>query len=189
MEYFVRMKNHFVLLTFIFLAISAVAHASTPLDYDLAKKAVGLAGQVDAYGVYCEKPTSFGDDFIKRFKDSKLEKARIQELSAIIGEAKKTTLTNLKSDKKSCKDLEFMMKQYDLMRSLKLSVYELNGVDPATVKDDIPALELLLPPKSGQSLTASDFPLEEDEAVSDIPMEAAPEAMPEKTTEKTQKEK
>ena len=134
----------FVFITILFL-FTMPAHATTPLNYDLAKRAVTLSASVDAYGAYCEKPSKLGDEYIQRFEDVKLPKEKLKELKGLQKDNFDTTLAYLKLEKKTCKDVNLLLKRLEIMRSLKDVSYELNGVDPKTVKDNIPPLELLMP--------------------------------------------
>jgi hypothetical protein len=127
------------------MIVPVSALAATPLNYDLAKKAIELSGTVDAYGTYCEKPTTFADDFMKRFKDTKLNQVKVKELESIQKKNYDTSLSGLKKEKKDCKDINLLLKRLEIMRALKDVSYELNGIDPSTVKDNIPSLEVLAP--------------------------------------------
>ena len=145
------------ILSFIFcfsiLLFPSLLRAQEVLDdFALKKKAVVYAAQADAYGAHCQKESDLAQGFIVRFREEKaLTKAQDDDLSKVSLDNKNETISNLNKMGADCKDIEFMLKRLEIMRMLKDVSYLLNGVAPEDIpKDNIPALDELMPPKIEQ---------------------------------------
>lgn len=125
--------------------------ADQPNDYDLMKKAVAYSAKADAYNVYCDKDSNLALRFIDKFVEKRnISEEHQAELHAINDSELKAIKDELQEEKPTCKNLDFMMKRFQVMRELKDVSYLLNGIDPKTAEDpDIPNIEDLLP-KSAQ---------------------------------------
>ncbi len=144
------MKLFFIPVLLFVLSAAPVFAEEVTSGFALKEKAVAYAAQVDAYGLYCEKEATLADHFLTRFREGKvLTVAQDKRLVAVRDKNKNDTSLKLKADAKECDDLEFMLKKLEIMRGLKDVSYLLNGVAQEDIpKDNIPALEALLPPKT-----------------------------------------
>lgn len=141
---------------------AARAAESKPLDYTLAKDAISLSSQTDAYNMHCKKETKLAKNFIKKFTEKGLAKDKVEELETIHKKAYGLTEEKLKKENPDCKNVDFLLAQLEVMRALKETSYRLNGIDPATVPnqlDSIPDIDLLLPKdKQGERVDPSGNP-------------------------------
>tara|TARA_R110001592_G_scaffold20926_22_gene84846 strand:- start:2338 stop:2889 length:552 start_codon:yes stop_codon:yes gene_type:complete len=161
-EYDVPMKKILTLLYLVALFLPAAAHAKVDVhadEFGLMKQAVELSAKADVYNAYCNKSSSFADDFIEKFEEAKgLGKGKVTTLRNLQAKSAKETAEALKSKNAQCKDLEFMMQRLEVMRDLKDVSYLLNGVDPSTLPQlDMPDIKALLPPKSDPSLIGQEL--------------------------------
>lgn len=131
-----------------FIPSMALASASAD-DFDLMKQAIMHSAKADAYSKHCEKESALAQGFLIKFKEKRdLSLEQSEELARINEEYSKSALAEITAIESGCKNLDFMMKRFQVMRDLKDVSYRLNGVDPKTVADpDIPDLEALLPPR------------------------------------------
>ncbi len=136
------------LLILMFMPVAAYANADVS-DFELMRQAVMHSAKADAYSQHCEKESALAQSFIAKFKEKRdLSKEQEDELITLERTHSKQALMDARSIEGGCKNLDFMMKRFQVMRDLKDVSYLLNGIDPKTVADPtVPDLEALLPPR------------------------------------------
>ncbi len=140
------MLRFFIILFF----VPVVAFASEEGDAELMARAVAYSAVADANNFYCDKPSDLAGSFIAKFVETqKVNENRAEQLKELKDSQYTKRLEKLKDDAKSCEDLEFMVVRLDTMRKLKDISYMLNGVAKEDIPpDNLPDLELLMPPKT-----------------------------------------
>lgn len=146
-----------IFITFLFLSLAQQARAEKQGvdDLSLMKQVIEYAATADVYGAFCDKPSSLADGFMGKFNRSVKEKNDLLALKLKYGQE---TKAKLEKDGLTCKNLDFMMQRYEIMRKLKDASYLLNGVDPSTLpQQNIPDLEGLMPARDPKKLQPQDL--------------------------------
>lgn len=135
---------------FILFFVPSFALAEGSVDTKLMTQAVAYGAVADANNHYCDKESDLSNSFINKFVETKKVSGDVADkLKALREQQYNKRLSSLKADAKPCEDLEFMMVRLDMMRKLKDISYRLNGVAEEDIpKDNIPALEHLMPPQT-----------------------------------------
>lgn len=141
------MIMRFLLTVFLLMVCAApsVWAKAEHITPERAERAISLAAQADAMAAHCGKPSTLAADYLKTFESQKVEAAMMAGLKTLRTKTTAETKEKIEADKADCKNVDFLLKRLEVMRALKNVAYELNGVDPATVKDNIPPVELLDP--------------------------------------------
>lgn len=125
-----------------------------PPDPDLARKAIGMAVQADAYNMYCGKDTQLTQDFLDRFEKQGMDSELLGKLTEYGAGALKESVKTLVDGKIECKNVDLLMARIKLMRDLRVVSYQLNGVDPKDIPkenvDDLPELKELMSMQKGE---------------------------------------
>jgi len=137
------------IFTFILLIIPFSAFAEDS-DFELMARAVAFSAVADANNAYCDKDSNLATSFISKFIETKrITDDQSKKLKSLRDEQYSARLDKLKTDAKTCEDLEFMVVQLDTMRKLKDVSYRLNGVAEEDIPpDNLPDLEHFMPPKT-----------------------------------------
>lgn len=118
-----------------------------PPNSSLEEQAVILAAKSDAMNMTCGKDTQLAVAYLKKFAEKGIalsELKRLEQLGVVTLEQRVQILVDAKTP---CKDSDFLLERFRVMKELRAVSYRLQGVDPNTVPSaaDFSEIEKLLP--------------------------------------------
>lgn len=124
-----------------------------PPKASLEEQAVILAAKSDAMNMACGKETQLAVAYVKKFVEKGVEGQEIARLEQIGISTLEERVKMIVDAKASCKDSNFLLERFRVMRELRAVSYRLQGVDPESVPSsaDFSEIEKLMP-KNGQEL-------------------------------------
>lgn len=104
-----------------------------PPQASLEEKAVILASKTDAMNMVCGKDTQLAVSYVRRFAEQGGDIKEVKRLENIGITALEERVRMIIDDKTSCKDSNFLLERFRIMRELRSVSYLLVGVDPKSV--------------------------------------------------------
>lgn len=120
-----------------------------PADATLQEKAVILASKTDAMNMLCGKDTQLAIAYVRRFGEEGMDIKELKRLENSGIAALEERVKMVVEDQTSCKDSNFLLERFRIMRELRSVSYLLIGVDPKSIPSagDFSNMEELLSPK------------------------------------------
>lgn len=114
------------------------------------EQAVILAAKSDAMNMLCGKETQMAVAYIKKFAEKGMDIEEVKRLEQVGISVLEERIKIVMADKTKCKDSNFLLERFKVMKELRAVSYLLAGIDPKTVPSaaDFPEIEKLLSPEA-----------------------------------------
>lgn len=118
-----------------------------PPQASLEEKAVILASKTDAMNMVCGKDTQLAISYVRRFAEQGVDVKEVKRLENVGITALEERVKMIVDDQTSCKDSNFLLERFRVMRELRAVSYQLKGIDPSSIPSagDFSEIEKLLP--------------------------------------------